>query len=466
MTRCRLVWGGLWGLVLPWVLWTCSGTVNARDGANTELVQAVIELLGESDQEMRGLGLEQIRTQVPGEAATKQFAAQLTKVRPAVQVELIRALTERGDDAARPALIVQLMSSEDESVRVESLRALGFLGQPQDAPLLLQSLQRGTEAEKKAARESLGRLPGEAISRTIATTVGRVEPAFRMELMEILVARRATSVAADLARQVVSTRPEVRAAAMKALSQLAGSDEIPGMVQGVLVAEEGRERDAAEKAVMRACRRIAADEDQARPLLAAMGELNETDQLALLPALGRLGGTKALKVVEAALADSDETRHQAALRALCNWPDASVAPQLIELAQSESRRGNRIASLRALIRVAPLPDGRSDLEKLDLLKKALKMCSRDQERKLVLRRAGAVRLPETLQFLVPYLDQPAFARDACQSIVELAHHRSLREPNKTAFHQALEKVKQISTDEVVVERANRYQNDQTWTGGE
>ncbi|MFW6171400.1 MAG: HEAT repeat domain-containing protein [Planctomycetota bacterium] len=455
---------GVVGFVLPFSILTWPGSLPGQQEGDPELVQFVIQLLGESDQDMRALGLEQIRTQAGGEGLTKQFAAHLPNVRPAVQVELIRALTDRGDPAARAPIIVLLMSSEQQPVRAEAIRALGFLGEPEDAPLLLQSLKRGTEAEKSQARESLIRLPGEAISRATVGAMRQADPSFRVALMEILVARRAADHAADLVPRAVDENPQVRAAAMKGLSELAGAEQIPGMARGVLAAEKGRERDAAEKALMRACHRIGEDDEPAKPLLAAMDDLSEPDRIVLLSALGRVGGTAALKVLKVALAAPSESRHQAALRALCNWPDASVAPQLIELARSEPRRGNRIAALRALIRVAPVPDGRSHMEKLELLRRAMTMCVRDEERKLVLRRAGAVRLPETLQFLVPYLDQPTFTQHACQSIVELAHHRSLREPNEAAFHEALEKVKQVSTDPVVVERADRYQKDQTWTG--
>ena len=54
----------------------------------------------------------------------------------------------------------------------------------------------------------------------------------------------------------------------------------------------------------------------------------------MLPTLGRVGGPAALKIVEAAIADKNPPRREAGIRALCNWPDASVAPKLIDLAQT------------------------------------------------------------------------------------------------------------------------------------
>lgn len=67
-----------------------------------------------------------------------------------------------------------------------------------------------------------------------------------------------------------------------------------------------------------------------------------------------------------------------------------------------------------------------------------------------------------MQFLLPFADRPELAQQACESIVELAHHRAVRDANKAEFHAALDKVLAVSTDATVQERAVRYKNGQTW----
>jgi HEAT repeat protein len=340
---------------------------------------------------------------------------------------------------------------------------LGFLGEPADARLLLRLLTEGSSAEKASARTALTRLPGESVSTAVSAEMKRAGTAKRVTLIGILATRRAFDTAADILPAVVDADSSVRSAAIAALGELAGPEHIPGMVRGILAADLGREREVAEKAVMLVCSRISDARQQAAPLLAAMDKLNAADRMAVLPVLGRVGGPAALTIVTAALADADPRLHEAGLRALCNWPDASVAPELMERVQADDHPADRTAALRALIRVAPLPDGRSDAEKLELLKKALALCTRDTERNLTLQRAAAIRTPETLRFLTTYLDQPAYAQQACQAVVELAHHRDLREPNKAEFDRILDKVIQTSQDATVVDRANRYKKGQTWT---
>ena len=86
----------------------------------------------------------------------------------------------------------------------------------------------------------------------------------------------------------------------------------------------------------------------------------------------------------------------------------------------------------------------------------------DEDRRRVLERANAIRLIETLRFVAPYLDDPNLAEPACLSVVELAHHRSLRDANKEEFTKALDKVLGTTKNEELVDRATRYKQGQTW----
>ena len=98
-----------------------------------------------------------------------------------------------------------------------------------------------------------------------------------------------------------------------------------------------------------------------------------------------------------------------------------------------------------------------------MLKRAMELASSDKQRTLVLKRASAICSLETLRFVAPYMDQPKFTQVACLSVVELAHHKDLRQPNKAEFNKALEKVIALSKDDPeVLLRANHYLKDETW----
>ncbi len=437
-------------------------TASAQEEPSDEIVQLVVGLIKDPDKDMRSLGLEQVRSEVKGAKATEQFAALLPTLNPEAQVGLLRALTDRADKSARTAVLKQLKENNAEDVQVAAIKSLGTLGDVADITLLVKQLGAGSSAVKQAAGTALIGLSGKSISPAIATQMNRADPSLRVALIEVLTARRAIDSIPDILAAAVDTDASVRAAAMKSLGRIAGPEDVAGMVKGVLRTETSRERADAEKNVMFVCNRIEDSDQRAKPLLAAISRLSRGDQLKMMSTLGRVGGTDALKKVEAAINDRNSRTHEIGIRAICNWPDSSVAPRLSDLAKTDAHGSHRTMALRALIRIAPLPDGRTDNEKLDLLKNAMTMCQRDTERTLVLERARAIRIPETLRFVLPYTDQPAFAEKACETIVELAHHRNLREPNETDFHPALDKVIATSKNPTNIDRAQRYKKNQTW----
>jgi HEAT repeat protein len=435
--------------------------LSAAEQTADPMVDVVVNLLKDSDKDMRAIGLQQVREEVKGPAATKQFAELLPKLPPDTQAGLIAALTARGDKAARGA-ILETLKSKDEQVRLASLRALGMLGEADDVPLLLQSLASKSEAEKKAALGSLGQIRGEGTDEKIVQALKAAkETPQQIELIQILDRRKAASAVPVLLDLAISDKSELRQAAMLPLGQLASADDMPKLVQGVLKAERGAEREAAEKAVMFVCERTKDAEKRADPLLAVWEKLTDDQKIILLPTLGRVGGQKALKAVEAAIAGDNAQRRDAGVRALCNWPDSTVIPQLLKLAKDSTNAGYRLQATRALPRIAVLRDSRTDADRLDLLKQIMSLATRNEERLLVLDRAKTVRTMDCFRYVLSYMDKPEFTERVCASLVELAHDRKLHDENKTEVDGVLEKVVSICKDADVVDTAKRYLKGET-----
>jgi hypothetical protein len=156
-----------------------------------------------------------------------------------------------------------------------------------------------------------------------------------------------------------------------------------------------------------------------------------------------------LKAADAAVRD-------AAVRALCNWPNAQVADQLWDLASQDGNAQHQRWALRAYIRVTTLDAEQEPAKTLAALQQAMRQARRVEDKQLVLQRCAAVRTLETVQWIAPYLDDPDLQQTACVTIVELAHHRYLRHPNMPVFDPLLERVSTLSHDPAIVERAKRY----------
>ena len=454
-------------IVLMWATLACLScglrpAAAADAAAPQDAVQMTIDFLAKDDQAFRAIGLDRVRYGLKGEAATKQFAGLLSKLAPARQVELTAALADRGDRAAVPAVLALLMASKEPAVRAAAISGLGTLGSSAEVAVLKASLT-AADPEKAAARRALTVLRGNDVTPLIveAATVG--EPGLRPTFIDILADRRAVSALPDLLAAAVDGDPAVRTAAMRALARFGGPEQVAGMVQGVLKAAAGGERDEAERSLVTVCTQNPGKEKAAEALLTQFKAADDATKETLLTVLARVGGDGALAIVDGLIADANTGKRKLGLTALAKWPDATVSQRLLDLLGKSQDPTERELLLGTLIRIAPLPDNKlNDKQKLELLEKTMSLCKRDEDRRRVLERANAIRTIETLRFVAPYLDDPNLAEPACLSVVELAHHRNIRDANKDEFTKALDKVLGTTKNEELIERAERYKQGQTW----
>lgn len=448
-------------VLLAWASTTITATAQAAD-AGDELVEQIIKLIGNQDREFRAAALEQVRIAAPGEANTRKFAAQLTKLEPAAQAELIRALADRGDATARPALLQTLAAGKSEEVRSAALAALGEIGAVADIPMLIKALSASSGAEQQAARTALIRMRGAAVVEALAEAAKSGDAPNRATLIDVLAARRATSQMPLFLAASLDDDTRLRGAAMNALGQFAGREQLAVMIPAVLKAQKGGERDAAERNVAAVCARIGDENERADALIAAINQVDTAKRDELLSLIGRVGGKRLIDHVGQIATGSDQARRLLAIDALSKWPDASPADKLLEIANKATNAAEREQAFQGYVKISATRDRRSDKERLKRMKQAIEAARTPEEKSLVINRSRTAYDVETVRFVLPYVDQTPFAQIACETIVEIAHHREVRDPHKGEFDKALDKVIKTSQDPVVVDRAQRYKRGETW----
>jgi HEAT repeat protein len=457
VTRCG-VGGGVWlALFLA-----CATAASVHAATPNDAVTMAIDMMSSADADVRAIGLDRLRHGLKGSEATLKVAAVLSRLPAAGQVDLARALATRGDAAAIPALTALVLATQDAAVRAAALEALGGLGGGTEVALLKKWLTTG-EPEKAAARRGLRLLRGADVKKQLVEAARFGEPALRPTFIDIIAERGEAGVAGDLAALAADQDPAVRLAALKALARLGGAAEAAPLVDRLLAAGSNEERAEAERTLVTLCTVVRGKDDATKVFLERFTAAGDDDREKLLPALGRVGGPQALAIVDELIAAKDPAKRAFGLKALTRWPDATVSKRLLDLHGKATDAAERDVLLGALIRIAPLPDNKlNDAQKLDLLRKAMALCEKDEDRTRVLERANAIRTVEAFRFVLPYLDDPTFAEPACQSVVELAHHQKLRDAHKDEFVKALDKVIATTKKPELVERANRYKEGKTW----
>ena len=181
----------------------------------------------------------------------------------------------------------------------------------------------------------------------------------RALLIEILDSRRASAAVPALLEEVASDDGNVRRRAISALGNVAGPDDVAGMVRGLLKIHDAGERNEAGWAIAAVCSRIADEAKQADPVLAEYRKAPAAEQLVLLPVLGRIGGPAALALVREAVAGPDPARRASGYEALFHWPDPAVADDLAKLAETTTDEDLKVRAIHELVRVVILPGARS-----------------------------------------------------------------------------------------------------------
>ena len=360
-------------------------------------------------------------------------------------------LASRADKAALPILVQAVRQKDNEALRVTAILAMPKIADSDAVALLIDALGDAAPVSR-AATSALSDMPAGLVEDRLLAAYKKSDGQRRAALSDVLVARRMTgAVPLLLELSKVEDDGALRSDVCFSLTHLGGRDALAELVRIIQGVKNRAHRDRLETTYLEIAKR---HDSTIEPILAAMKD--DASAIGLMPVLGRVGGKAALAKIEAAIASDNEELKSAGIRALCNWPDTSVAERLARLVKEEKDRGVRTAALRGYIRVVSLKSDRPDDKTLQMLKWAFEAAERPEEKILVTDRASAVRDMKTLRWLVALLDDQVAAQEACRSIVDLAHHRFLRNPNRDEFAKALKRVIAISKDPQTVSRAKQY----------
>jgi len=423
------------------------GLVLARPDEALPLVMAALQ----SDDARTQAQAARLLLEMPGGTTVQTALAMLPKLPASARPLLLEALfdsaaREPGQPALRAAAL-QTVKDGREHLRAAAVRALAHLGTPADVPLLADLATTGDDAIRETALNSLTGLYTAGADAAIIELLGKADPKTRVTLIRSLVGRRAMPAIPALLRAADDPGPSgaVRFEARKALQALPDAGAVPALVALLERSRSPEERQIAERAIAAACRKIADPQQRIEPLLTALAGADAAKQCLLLPALGRVGGPKALEIIRTAIADADPKVQDAAVRALSNWPDARADDDLLRIARSGKTEQHRVWALRGLVRVVSVPGQKPPQEAASLLRQAMALADRTENRKLIVSRLAAVQVPDALTQALAAMDDPDLHTEATRSALRLA--QIMRYSHTAEARAALEKLSRVAKDE-------------------
>ena len=368
-----------------------------------------------------------------GSEATRFLAGLLVSLSPDSQELLLNALGQRGDETAM-AEVVASARSANPAVRAAACAALGTVGDASTVDLLAHAAASGGEAEAAAARASLLLVQRGDVNTALVRLLGGGEPKVVIESVRALAGRRAGAAFPDLLQQATSPDASVRRETIRALGILAGERNLPDLCGLINALKEPADLSAVEEAVRMVFLRVTDSERQAGPLLSALGRAPAEGKPTLLRLLSATGTPGALAAIRAALKDQNPSVAEAGVRALAEWPDATPADELLELARTASVPTQKVIALRGCVRMAAHATNPSQM-----YARALELAERPEDKKLVLSSLGQAEPEPALKLLEPYLGNAQLKSEAALAVVQIADR--LRQNNDLARAKAaLQKV--------------------------
>ncbi len=397
-----------------------SGQFRLQQAEAKDLLLAQIH---SPDEAFFNVGLAVAR-EMPGANVTLALAGEVEKLPPQRQALLLLAIGDRKDPAPQ-SLFLAAAKSPSAVVREAAIRALFRRGDASATFLLDAALGDGRIAQ--IALDGLRNLPGRKIDAAVTARLAGADTKAKIVLFDLIGARQIVR-AAPAVREAISEADEsVRLAALAALAQLVGLEDLDLLINKALAAGNPTETAAAQDALRTAALRMADRDGCAAKLTERLKGASAANQILLLDLLGKVAGPKALDAVAGCAKSNDPVLKDAATRVLGEWPNAEAAPVLLEIAKNDPETKYQIRTLRGYIRIARQLEipwwtaSNASEVKLTMFRTAMEVAKRDREKRLAL--DILTRLPPTpamLDLATSYLSQPALKDAAADATVKIA----------------------------------------------
>ena len=415
------------------------GAILARKSAR---VAFLIEQLRSEDRVIRSAALLTIR-EIPDDKLATALNRELAKAKPDLELQLLTALVDCHNPQSLKAIQTEI-ASHDPEIRKAALTALGKIGGPTAAEILLKALaDNRSPDESSIALSSLRQMEGSAIDVLLLKTLSSsTDGGMRIHLIRLVDSRGVTNATAELLKQAAGSDVKVSLAAFHALKPLAGPNELPTLIALTKTCKDQCVREAAENAVASACTKTDIGNSGAEAVLAELKQATKpADRNSWINILTTVGYPPALPAIKAAVGDANETIVENALTHLGRWPDPTpidILFSVVDTGTNPRLRSRALASAIDLATTAADEGQRPDAIVVGWLQRANRAAQSIDEKRRIISVLGRLKTVESFRLLVPYLDDGNLQVEAALAVVQIAPALAKTE-DSPAVKAALEK---------------------------
>ena len=263
---------------------------------------------------------------------------------------------ERGESATATGVYKQMLApGEPRMIRTRALAGLTAANAKAAVRALTVEIESKDPEVRAAAIKLLNGIPGSDITRVMVSEFPKLPPFGQVQLLTAMAYRGDASAKPTILAALKSTAPEVRAAALVGLGKLGDESSVTILAEAA-ASGQGPERSAARRSLY-SLRGAGID----RALISAMGSSSGRVKIELIMAAGERAATSAADALTRAARETDPDARRESLRALRNVGGAGQTPALLDLllkASTTTERREATQTLATVLkRAQPAPLG-------------------------------------------------------------------------------------------------------------
>ena len=353
---------------------------------------------------------------IPGKEVIQKWIGYFPKATPAAKPEIITMFGIRGDDMALP-LVTSALTDQNPAVRKEAATAVVKLGGSETINSLINYMLLFSDTpDQEAAKTALMTAAGSDKMPLFIPVLKEGNTAARKSAIELLAWNKANQYFPEILSYTSSPDTPVKAAAFKALANLAGSDDQGKLLDLLAVTENQEYITDIQDALATAAGKVTDPERRSSKMLQAM--TGKVQKEKVIPVLAKTGGREALAVVLKEFESGNSNLRDVCFKTLTNWHDYSASSALYEICASGNKtfEGPAFEGYVRQIKSADLPDE----QKLLLYRKIMPYALSPDRKNEILAEMGSLKTYQSLFFVSKYLDDPAVSATAAKSVMAIA----------------------------------------------
>lgn len=370
----------------------------------------------DKDLEYRGAALRMAAPLV-NNSNVSLFTKNLEEPSPDVQTSLVGFLGNYQNPDLYKTILNFAGDSHNPQLKQTSIIALGRMSPGSVTNDLLSILKTNNETDIPFLEKAFLIVKDKNLTTDLLNELPHQSGLQKALLINILAAKEEKKAFTSIAQELHSNNQQIREAALHALPEVTGAQNIHQLLDMLLASKEADEISSIQNSIAAA---LPLTSDPEKMIMDRFNKVSGSQQSLLFPSLSFIGNKSAMKKVFEFYKNNSGDEAAKALKTLASWPAPDAMGSLFSIASgSNYPEQDRSQALDGFIRLIPdthVPQS----QQLLLLKKAMATAFTDKQKGQILDQAGRrMNSFSALAFAAPFMEDSALKQKAAYAVMNI-----------------------------------------------